>query len=172
MPIRKTPWFYKAIDRAINAFGARHNITARQHFAPMLGYASDNGSIQIGTALNCTTYNPINPKPLTIDQLAVLLEELGPDRKIILDAIAKSCDGVFSSNAEAKRSGSESLKDELLTIAGFAGTLSSKFLEYKHNDGVIDEDEANDLERIAYETRQHIIAFEEMIKKHKNESEG
>jgi len=172
MTLSKTPWFYKAIDRAINAFGSRHNITARQHFAPMLGYDGNNGSIQLGTALNYTTYNTATPKPLSIDQLATLLEELGDDRKIILDAIAKSCDGVFNSNADAKHSGSESLKDELLTIAGFAGALSSKFLEYKHNDGVIDDNEANDLERIAYETRQHLRAFEEMIKKHRIQSEG
>lgn len=171
MPIAKTPWIYKAIDKAINAFGSRHNITARQHLAPLLGYTGDNGSIQLGTALNYITYNAVTPKPLSVDQLDILLEELGDDRKIILDAIAKRCDGVFNFNVEPKTS-SESLKDELLTIAGFAGSLSSKFLEYKLNDGIIDEDEASELERVAYETRQHLIAFEEMVKKHKNESEG
>ena len=171
MPIAKTPWIYKAIDKAINAFGSRHNITARQHLAPLLGYAGDNGSIQLGTALNYITYNAVTPKPLSVDQLDILFEELGDDRKIILDAIAKRCDGVFNFNVEPKTS-SESLKDELLAIAGFAGSLSSKFLEYKHNDGVIDKDEANDLELIAYETRQHLIAFEEMVKKYKKESEG
>lgn len=171
MPIAKTPWFYKAIDKAINAFGSRHNITARQHLAPMLGYPGDNGSIQLGTALNYITYNAVTPKPLSIDQLAILLEELGPDKKVILDAIAKACDGVFNFNVDCKTN-SESLKDELLTIAAFAGNLSSKFLEYKLNDGVIDEDEANELECVAYETRQHLLAFEEMVKKHKKESEG
>lgn len=172
MPISKTPWFYKAIDKAINAFGQRHNITARQHFAPTLGYSGDNASIQLGTALNYTTYNTATPKPFSIDQLAILLEELGPDKKIILDAIAKSCDGVFNFNDDCNKTNSESLKDELLTIAAFAGSLSSKFLEYKLNDGVIDEYESNELECIAYETRQHLIAFEEMVKKHKKESEG
>ncbi len=171
MPLLKTPWFYKAIDKAINAFGSRHNITARQHFAPMLGYSGNNGTIQVGTALNYTTYNDAAPKPFSIDQLAILLEELGPDKKIILDAIAKSCDGVFNFNEDCNKTNSESLKDELLTIAGFAGSLSSKFLEYKLNDGIIDEFEADDLERIAYETRTHLIAFEDMVKKHKKEQE-
>lgn len=170
MPISKTPWFYKAIDKAINAFGNRHNITARQHLAPMLGYSGDNASIQFGTALNCTTYNTATPKPLTIDQLAVLLDELGPDRKIILDAIAKQCDGIFNFSAPVAVE-SESLKDSLLNIAAFAGSLSSKFLEYKNNDGVIDEDEANELECVAYETRQHLRAFEDMVKKYKKECE-
>lgn len=170
MPLLKTPWFYKAIDKAINAFGHRHNITARQHFAHLLGYSGDNASIQLGTALNYTTYNPTTPKPLSIDQFALLLEELGPDRKIILDAIAKSCDGLFSFSAPASVE-NESIKDELLNIAAFAGSLSSKFLEYKNNDGMIDEDEANELERVAYETRQHLKAFENMVRKHKKDCE-
>jgi len=171
MPINKNPRFYKAIDSAINAFGERHHITARQHFAPMLGYSGDNGSIQLGTALNCTTYNPINPKPLSIDQLAVLLEELGSEKKIILDAIAKMCGGVFNFNAETTPNQSETVKDELLMIAAYAGNLSAKFLEYKNNDGCIDENEATELEHIAYETRQHLRAFEEMIELQKSKME-
>lgn len=170
MPIAKTPWIYKTIDKAINTFGKRHSITARQHFAPMLGYDGNNGSIQLGTVLNYITYNPHNPKPLSVDQLDILLEELGDDRKIILDAIAKRCDGVFNFNVEPRTS-SESLKDELLTIAGFAGSLSSKFLEHKNDDGIIDDQEAEELERIAYETRQHLRAFEEMVAKSKNRKE-
>lgn len=170
MPISKNPWFYKAIDKAITAFGNRHNITSRRHFAPILGYSGQNGDIQLGTALNYTTYNPATPKPLSIDQLAVLLDELGPDKKFILDAIAKECGGVFNFSAPAKVE-NESIKDELLTIASFAGSLSAKFLEFKNNDGLIDENEANELEHVAYETRQHLRAFEEMVKNHKKECE-
>lgn len=170
MPLPKTPWIYKAIDKAINAFGHRHNITARQHFAHLLGYSGDNASIQLGTALNYTTYNSTTPKPLSIDQLAILLDELGPDGKIILDAIAKECGGLFNFSAPAIVQ-NESIKDELLTIASFAGNLSAKFLEFKNNDGMIDEDEADELERVAYETRQHLRAFEEMVQNHKKECE-
>lgn len=172
MPISKTPWFYKAIDKAINAFGQRHNITARQHFAPMLGFSGQFPDIQLGTALNYTTYNTATPKPLSIDQLSILLEELGDDRKIILDAIAKQCDGVFNFSAEPATIKSETVKDELLMIAAYAGNLSAKFLEYKNNDGCIDDNEASELERIAYETRQHLRAFEEMIELQKAKMEG
>lgn len=166
--LSKTPWIYKAIDKAINAFGTRHNITARQHLAPMLGFSGQFPDVQLGTALNYSTYNPIAPKPLSIDQLAMLLDELGPDSHIILNAIAKQCDGVFIPNDACMKTDSESIKDELLTIAGFAGSLSSKFLEYKNNDGVIDNTEADDLERIAIQARQHIIAFEDMVKNIRN----
>jgi hypothetical protein len=171
MPIAKTPWIYKAIDKAINAFGSRHNITARQHLAPLLGYAGDNGSIQLGTALNYITYNAVTPKPLSVDQLDILLEELGDDRKIILDAIAKRCDGVFNFNVEPKTS-SESLKDKLLTIAAFAGSLSAKFLEHQNDDGVIDENEAEELKTITYETQQHLLAFQDMVEKLLSNTKG
>lgn len=171
MALPKTPWLYRAVDNAINKFSDRHYLNGRKHFAHKLGYDGVNGDIQIGTMLNTSTYNPANPKAMSVDQLAILLEELGPDKKIILDAIAKSCDGVFNFNEYCNKTNSESIKDELLTIAGFAGSLSSKFLEYKLNDGIIDEFEADDLERIAYETRKHLITFEEMVKKHKKEQE-
>jgi len=170
MALPKTPWLYRSVDNAINKFSDRHYLNGRKHFAHKLGYDGVNGDIQIGTMLNTSTYNPANPKSMSVDQLAILFEELGPDKKVILDAIAKACDGVFNFNVDSKTN-SESLKDELLTIAAFAGNLSSKFLEYKLNDGIIDEDEANELECVAYETRQHLIAFEEMVKKHKKEQE-
>lgn len=94
MPLNKHSYLYKAIDKAINSFGERHNITARQHFAPLLGLTGENGSVQLGAYLNYTTYNPAAPKRLHIDHLAILLDELQEDRKIILDAIAKEFDMV------------------------------------------------------------------------------
>lgn len=170
MPLPKTPWLYRAVDNAINKFSDRHYLNGRKHFAHKLGYDGINGDIQIGSMLNTSTYNPSTPKAMSVDQLAILLDELGPDKKFILDAIAKECGGVFNFSAPAKVE-NESIKDELLTIASFAGSLSAKFLEFKNNDGLIDENEADELERVAYETRQHLRAFEEMVKNHKKDCE-
>jgi hypothetical protein len=170
MPLPKHCFIYEAAAKAVDAFGERHHITARQHLAPKLGYGGANADIQFSSALNCTTYNPVNPKPLTVDHLAVLLRELGPDRRIILDAIAKECGGVFVSDAQAAAS-HDDVRDELLQISALAGQLSNRFLEYKHNDGVIDDLEAGELEQIAYETRRQLKAFEEMIKAFKTEEE-
>lgn len=170
MPIPKTPPLYEAVDEAITAFGNHHNLNGRKHFAHSLGFDGPNGDIQIGSMLNCSTYNPATPKAMSIDQFNVTLNGLGRFKKIPLDSLARLHGGVFNFNVESKTS-SESLKDELLMIAAFAGTLTSKFLEYKNNDGYIDEDEANELERVAYETRQHLRAFEEMVQNHKKECE-
>jgi hypothetical protein len=164
MALPKHPFIYKAIDDAINAFGERHNITARQHLAPLLGFRGDNSSIMLGSALNYSTYNAAAPKPISIDHLAVLLRELGEDKRIILDAIAKECGGVFTTDAETAAN-HDNVRDELIQISGLAGALSNKFLEYKHNDGVIDDLEASELEKIAFETRKQLKTFEELIQK-------
>lgn len=167
MPLTKHPWLYKAVDLAISAFGSRHNITARQHIAPLIGLPGENGSIQLGAKLNYTTYNPATPKSLSSDELIVIMDTIGNERKIILDAFAKEYGGVFTFSVDPSGTTSESLKDKLLMIASISGALTSKFLEHKNDDGVIDEMEAAELERIAYEARSHLIVFEEMIKKHK-----
>ena len=95
MALPKNPTIYKLIERAISSFGERHHLTARQHFAPMLGYRGDNAAIMLSTALNYTTYNPASPKPISIDQLYTLLYELGEDRNVILDGLANEFDLVL-----------------------------------------------------------------------------
>lgn len=171
MPLPKTPSIYESVDEAINAFGNHHNLNGRKHFAHDLGFNGPNGDIQMGSMFNCSTYNPINPKSMSVDQLNAALNKLGKFKKIPLDALAKLHGGVFNFSAQASPTQSESVKDELLMIAAFAGNLSAKFLEYKNNDGCIDELEANELERIAYETRQHLRAFEDMIELQKAKME-
>ena len=92
MALSKHPHIYKAIREAIDSFGEHHHITGRQHFAPLLGFTGSNGHIQLGTYLNYTNYNPSSPHPLSVDHLAILLDELGEERNIVLDAIVKEFD--------------------------------------------------------------------------------
>ena len=102
MALTKHPYIYKAIKNAMESFGEKHHITARQHFAPLLGFTGPNGHIQVGSYLNYTSYNPVAPHPFSVDHLAVLLDELGDDRKIILDAIAREFDMVVIPKQKAK----------------------------------------------------------------------
>jgi hypothetical protein len=158
------------MSEAINRFGDRHHVTGRSHFAQLLGYKGDNAAIQLSGALNHTSYNPALPKAINVDQLIVMLDELGEDRKVIFDALAKEYGGVFHFNAEAAPN-HDNVRDELIEISHLAGELSGKFLKFKHNDGVIDDLEAQELEKIAYETRKQLRAFEEMIKHYTKSSE-
>lgn len=92
MALPKTPLFYKLMAEAIQAFGERNNLTARQHFAPLLGFKGVNSAISLSTSLNYTTYNPVTPKPISVDQLYILLTELHEDRNIIIDGLLKEFD--------------------------------------------------------------------------------
>ncbi|WP_345969624.1 phage regulatory CII family protein [Sulfurimonas sp. HSL1-6] len=170
MALPKHPFIYKSVIAAMQLFGKRHSVSERQHFAPLLGYNGPNDHIQLSSALNYTTYNPYKPKPLSIDQLVVLIEELGPDARPIMDALAKKAGGVFVTEAQAAAS-HDDVRDELLQIAALAGDLSQQFLTSLHNDGVIDDLEAEELARIAYEARRQIKAFENMIEQAKQPHE-
>jgi len=162
MALPKTPYIYRAAAKAIRQFELDHNVTGRKHFAPLLGFRGENASVQLSSALNYTTYNPATPKPLTVDHLDVLLHELGRHKTVILDAIAREHGGTFHLAPTAGAAKSD-VRDELLEIAGLAGDLSGKFVEFKENDGVIDAEEAEELARIAYATRKALRAFEHMI---------
>jgi len=163
MALAKNPFFYKNIHDTIEAYGNRHSITARQHFAPMLGYTGKNGDIQLASALNYSTYNPATPKPITVDQLLVVLDECDEERDIILDNMCKRYGGQYVRGSQCNSSSEDHLKDDLLKISALAGNLSNMFLEYKHNDGVIDDKEAEDLEKIAHAARRGIKEFEDHV---------
>lgn len=162
MALSKHPFIYKAVSRAIDAYGQANGITGRQHFAPLLGYQGENASTQLISILNYTSYNPATPKPLSIDHVCVLLDELGPHNRIIMDALARAAGGVFVTEAQAAAS-YDDVRDELLKISGMAGNLAQKFLEYKNNDGVIDDCEGNELTNISYQIRAELNALDRVI---------
>lgn len=162
MALPKHPFLYKAIIKAIDDFGEANGVTGRQHFAPLLGFNGDNASVQLSGHLNYTSYVPRNPKHLNVDHLCILLDELGPQAKIIMDALSREAGGVFVTEAQAAAS-YDDVRDELLRISGLAGNLAQKFLEYKNNDGVIDGREGDDLTNISYQIRAELNALERLI---------
>ena len=71
----KPTFIYKAISEAIDAFGARHQLT-RGHIADAMGLHGKNAAIQLSNILNYKTYNPKTPKPMKLRQLAIILDEI------------------------------------------------------------------------------------------------
>lgn len=72
----KPNYIYKAISEAIDAFGDRHYINARSHLAQSIGLKGKNAGIQLSNILNYKSYNPKDPKPMKLRQLAVILDEM------------------------------------------------------------------------------------------------
>ena len=74
--MEKPLYFYKAIAEGINNFGDRHYINARTHLARAMGLKGNNAGIQLSNILNYKSYNPKDPKPMKLRQLAVIFEEI------------------------------------------------------------------------------------------------
>jgi len=145
MALSKHPFIYKAINEAINKFGEANGLTARQHFAPLLGFTGPNGHIQIGTHLNYITYNHAAPHPLSVDHLAVLLDELGEHRSIIIDALLKEHNMVAVKNEDVKVSHHEVhvLVDNLSMEEGDVFRVAKEALR----DGKIDSTEKDKINK-------------------------
>ncbi|MEN4053799.1 phage regulatory CII family protein [Sulfurimonas sp. NWX79] len=139
MALPKTPLFYKLIAQAIDSFGERHHVTARSYFAPLLGYKGDNAAIMLSTALNYTTYNPASPKPLNIDHLYVLLNELGEDRNIIIDGLLKEFDLVAIPKQKVKADVADI--NLLVDVANMENSDVFRVVKKAMSDGTIDEEE-------------------------------
>ena len=90
MTLPKTRHIYSAVAKAIDSFGNRHHINARQHLAPLLGYRGEHAAIQLSNMLNSTTYNPASPKRMSVDHLnEILLETDDIAREKMLSAIVE-----------------------------------------------------------------------------------
>jgi len=159
MALAKNPFFYKNIHQAIEAYGERHHITGRQHFAPLLGFTGVNGDIQLATALNYTTYNPSTPKPLTVDQLLVVMDESGEEVYPMLDALCRRYDSSCVKDSCTVKSDEDTVKDKLLKINSLAGHLAMKFAEFME-DGEIDLEEGDQLDAISLMIREEVVTFQ------------
>jgi len=139
MALPKHPFFYKLIAKAIDAFSENHNITGRSHFAYLLGFRGENAHVQLSSHLNYTSYVPSHPKPLTVDHLLVLLDELGEDRSIIIDGLLKQYDliAVHKKQAQAKASDINLLVD----VANMENSDVFRVVKESIADGIITQEE-------------------------------
>ena len=166
MTLPKHRFIYKAVSDAIEAFGNRHHLQARAHFAPMLGYRGPNGHVQVSGMLNFTTYNPSNPKRMSVDQLAVVLYEIDDaDRELLLESIVDE----FGFNlcrapaAESKELDAMFVLKTTLGIDGMHGDLAKSIAEAL-DDGEIDEEEKERIKEATFALRKAVRNLEEALK--------
>jgi len=163
--LQKHRFIYKAVTEAVDAFGERHHLQARSHFAPLVGYKGPNGHIQFSGMLNFTTYNPANPKRMSVDQLAILLYELDyEDREHILSSIVNEFGFNLSSapKAESKEFNLVHILRMSLGIDGVHGDLA-KTLKEALEDGELSVEEKERIKRATYKVRKAIRALEEAL---------
>ncbi|WP_201353843.1 phage regulatory CII family protein [Hydrogenimonas urashimensis] len=164
--IQKHRFIYKAVAEAVEGFGNRHHLQARAHFAPLLGYRGPNGHIQVSSMLNCTTYNPANPKRMSVDQLAVLLYELDEEgREDVLSAILDEYGYNLCKAPDAPQTEADTIHVLQMTLGidSVHGDLAKTLFEALE-DGTIDEDESEAIRKATFNLRKAIRELEEMLK--------
>ena len=164
MSLPKNETFYRAAAEAIEAYEDRHYL-GRKHFARLLGYRGPNAHVQLSTALNTTSYNPANPKRLSVDQLGVLLDEV--DEDIRRDMLEKIVDR-WGFGLCANRAGADDTGDVMDLIAAVLDLGSrhgglEETVRRSIEDGVIDDDEREAIRATAYRVRQLVKQIEEMM---------
>ena len=166
MSLQKQRFIYKAVAEAIDAFGERHHLQARAHFAPILGFRGPNGHVQVSSMLNTTSYNPANPKRMSVDQLATLLHELDePDRRFVLEKFAEEYGYNICKAPEAKREpvGAFELFKMVLEIDGAHGSFA-RTLKDAVEDGVVDDEEREAIREATFMLRKMVRKLEESLR--------
>ena len=163
MSLPKNEIFYRASAEAIEAYEDRHYL-GRKHFARLLGYRGPNAHVQLSSALNTTSYNPANPKRLSVDQLGVMLDEVDEDiRRDMLEKIVNRWGYGLCANRAGADEADEvmGLVAVLLDLGGRHGGLEEA-VRSAIEDGVIDDEEREAIRRTAYEVRKLTKMIEEM----------
>lgn len=163
MSLPKHTHFYRPIAEAIDYYNERHYLN-RSHFARLLGYRGPNAATQLSTALNTTSYNPANPKRLSVDQMSVILDELDEDlRRRALEQIVNHYGyGICANRQDAPKPDVLGLVIGALDAGKHFGDLEATIRDAVA-DEVIDEGEAADIKAAAFALRSLVKRIEEMV---------
>jgi len=164
MTLPKHTFAYDSITEAVDIFNDRHHHN-RNYIATRLGYRGPNASVQFSGALNTKSYNPANPKRLSLDQFIVILEIL--DEDLQRDALEKIANhfgyGLCSNNQGEDKSDTMSIVIGALDVGKSFGNLEATIRDAVA-DGVIDEDEAARIVDAAFKLRTDAKKVEEMVR--------
>ncbi len=162
----KHKFIYRAVAEAIDGFGERHYITGRAHFAPIAGYRGKNGHIQISTMLNSSGYNPANPKRMSVDQLAEILEGLDDEgREHVLEAIVNEYGFNLCKSPEVQRKPEDAMRVMYMAlgIESVHGNLAETLVDALE-DGEIDEEERERITKATFALRKAVRELEEALR--------
>lgn len=165
MALQKHPFIYQAAARAIDEFGDANHMTGRKHFASLLGFRGENASVQLSSHLNCTTYNPASPKPLTVDHLTALADELDEEhRRDMIERIVNHWGYVLCDNR--RKSGPADVMSVVMHVLDLGDSFGGMESTVKAaiEDGEIDTGEARDIGNVAFEIRKIAKMIEEMMR--------
>lgn len=157
---------YLAIAAAIDDFGKRNHLKGREHIANAISIANGPNAHRILSAyLNTTSYNPVNPKRLTIDQVVDITYELDDEGAlIVLDAIAQEFGYHISKNKPCceKEVGINPVIENFMKISEKHGSMAAQIREAV-GDGEIDDGERVRIIKEITKYRSKLQALEEVL---------
>lgn len=165
MTLQKTRHIYKAVAKAIDAWGDRCHINARAHLGKTLGFRGENAGIQLSNTLNSSTYNPTSPKRLSIDHLDALLQEVdAPAQEKILSAIIEPYGYTLckAGKKEPKAFDMVELFTTILKLDKHHGNISAAVGDAME-DMEIDAEESENIKELIAEFRTLLRGFESLI---------
>lgn len=149
--ILKNQDFISTLKFALNEFGNEYNVTANTHFANKLHFSTPSQFIN--------TLLPYENKYLRVDELLIILDNLGQHSKHILDFLCNRYGYVCSNKASTLELSNDSIKDLLLQVGANNGLLFSNYLE-SIQDEELDKSEIKKLKSKAYNLRALLNQFE------------
>lgn len=155
--IPKDQGLLSSIKLATLEFKTEHN-TTDLYLANKLHFKGNNANSQYTNLLQ-----PFNEKYIKVDELFLLLDNLGTHKKIIIDYICNKYDYTCSIKANNTNCSNDNIKDLLLSIGGSNGHLFNSFLDYS-KDKILDKKETNNLIKTSYQTRALLNQFENDLK--------
>ncbi|MDD5549078.1 MAG: hypothetical protein PHI79_05735, partial [Sulfurovaceae bacterium] len=118
---------YTAIANAIEKCGKEHGFHGRKHIAQAIGLQGNNADKQLSAILNTTSYNPANPKRMSIDMFIDIAYELDDNFTLMmLNALAEEFGFCVSKQKDytAAETGTKQIYISVLELAHEHGELS------------------------------------------------
>lgn len=137
----KNTRIYEATAAAIDKCGKKHGFNGRKHIAQAIGLQGDNADKQLSSILNTTSFNPLNPKRMTIDMFINIAYELDDEFALImLNTLAGEFGYALSKTPTENKTNTKEVFSAVLELAHEHGDLSHVINE-SIQDGEIDEKE-------------------------------
>lgn len=143
----------KIINLALHEFGNEFSVTSSKYFAIKTFFKGLNASAQFTNLLQ-----PHNEKYLKVDELLLILDNLGTHKKIILDELCSRYGYICSSSAPDTNT-DNNFEKLFLDVANVNGKISAKYLE-AIKDGNIDNEEKKQLDNLLYQFRALVRGYE------------
>ena len=150
--LNKDIGFLKALDFAFLEFESQFGKSATKFFSQKIGFNTSN---QLSNKIQHFSIAHLN-----IDEVFIILDNLGKHKKIILDYICDKYDYVCSPKAKNEQATKyENIKDLLLKVTGNNGCLVNDFTDFNIDDE-LDKNELLALKKRSYGSRSTLVQFE------------